>query len=276
MAGRVARLRRLRFASLKVAGPLAVIWALLLLVVVGAAQPASYWFIFWTALLTALIQASFLGIVYEWWLRDELDAAANQRANLSHSIRNHQLVNLSQDATPDWGSLLEEATEAVLVSERPRDLLGEAGRSALLDASRQKRLKTCVVVTTDAEHTLQAEWRESLLKDWAHEARNSEHALRFVVSDNPPLYELFATDLSVHLMIVSANQRRARSRLCSLEFSRRDPAPGVVGDLNDQVSKALKSTARSSSVEFMKIATQPPDDEPSSTHESIEGEENFL
>jgi hypothetical protein len=276
VAGRVARLRRLRFASLKVAGPLAAVCAVLLALVVARAEPASYWFLFWTALLTALIQASFLGIVYEWWLRDDLDAAANQRANLSRSIRDHQLVNLSQDATPEWGPLLEDATEAILVSERPRDLLGEAGRAALLEAARNNSLKACVVVTTDAEHSEQAEWRESLLRAWAQVAKKSEHSLRFVVKENPPPYELFATDVSVHLMIVNADERRSRSRLCSLEFSRREPAPGVVRDLNDQLSTALHSTARSSSVEFMELASRPPEQEPSSSNESAEGEEQIL
>ena len=170
------------------------------------------------ALLGALLQAAFLGIVYEIWLRADVEDATLEKLGTSRDVREHGLIRLDSEANVQWQSLLDGARELVLVTARPEQTLGQFDDLVVRSAG-DGALEDFRIVVPEGDWEGTREWLEAFKERWAAAApaaaffaiRLSEHTS----------YDFIATETRSILLVRRLLTEAGLETIKLLEFRKR-------------------------------------------------------
>jgi hypothetical protein len=97
----------------------------------------------------AVLQAASLTLVYEVWLRNEVEDATLEELGTSRDVREHGLIRLDGSARVDWPDLLSTARELCVVTTSPSHLIGMAEDEIIRRAAEGKLVECRIAVPAD-------------------------------------------------------------------------------------------------------------------------------
>lgn len=223
-------------SALRLAGILVVL-SLVLIVYLGSLlekQPEWQTIVF--AVLGAVLQAAFLGLVYEVWLRGEVEDATIEKVGISKDVRDHGLLRLDDEARVNWTRLLEGARSLNILTSNPEALIGH-NRDLLMRFARENSLRELRIAIPSADLARTRSWIDTFRAEWAESAKDASF---FAVEAPPgPGYDLIATDSHSVILLKAFTAGEGVERFKLLEFRKRSRY-GIGTWLSDQSKQITK------------------------------------
>ncbi|TQJ19739.1 hypothetical protein FB475_3915 [Kribbella jejuensis] len=198
---------------LMVASILAIVLAGLLLGKMLTLQTVAF------AVLGAILQSAFLGLVYEVWLRSEVEDATLEKLGTSKDVREHGLIRLDTEAKIDWSSLLEGARELTIVARRPEALIGNFD-DFIMRCARDGALEDFRVAIPADRWEESLPWCEKFKASWS--AAASASSFFAVKVDGSTPYDILATESRSILLLHPVVSAPGLETLKLLEFRKRN------------------------------------------------------
>jgi hypothetical protein len=196
----------------------------------------SVWLTILFAIFGGVLQTAVLGLIYEIWLRDDVEDSTLEKLGTSRDVREHGLVSLGRDSTIDWSAVLHTARVLCVVSHDPKSLLGRADGEVLNRAGQQK-LEKLVMGVPEEEWDEVKPWLIDYVSRWQQAAPASE--IMIVRLDSSPGYEFIGTDSRSIVLLSTVSTMHRLSAVKTLEF-RQAESWGIGMWLNDQAINLSK------------------------------------
>lgn len=143
------------------------------------------------AILGALLQTAVLGLIYEVFLRNEVEDATLEKLGTARDIREHGLIALGREATIDWSEILDSTRDLCVVSHDPKSLLGRSDDQILRKAAEGYLSRFTIVVPRTAWRASER-WLLAYKEKWA---ANSPGAEFFAIkADSDAAFEFIGTE----------------------------------------------------------------------------------
>jgi hypothetical protein len=152
------------------------------------------------ALSTALITTAALGLIYEVWLRTEIESSTLQKVNLSADIGKHGLVKIVDDQLVDWEDLITGNQALAVYSRDPETLLGRS-RDKILGAAARGELNRLVLGVPESSWDDAERWLKEVVESWREKAPGAEIQCVCVSGHNAGAYELVSDGRRSHLLL---------------------------------------------------------------------------
>ncbi len=226
------RLRRLlRSRGVRSASLLAILLIVLFSVIIAfiglIAKDHLVWQTIGFAVTGALLQTAFLGLVYEVWLRDEVENSTLQKLDLSRRVVDHGLERISGHADIDWTLLLDGVSTICVASNRPDQAIGFSA-SIVIQHARSNGLRSVRIAVPASNWNDCERWILDFESTWRR-ARLSSSTLYFVELAAPLPYDLLAFGDRVAILLPPGQPDLAESGPKMLQFrsTRKDDAIGT-------------------------------------------------
>lgn len=222
--------QRILWSAFRIAS-LVFIVAILMMVVVGttlAERITTQQIAF--GITGAILQAAFLGLIYEVWLRDEVEDATLEKLGTSRDVKEHGLIRLDAEVNIDWSNLLDGATQLTIITNRPETVIGAADDLIIRNAG-SGSLTECRVAVPESAWTERFSWCERFRDAWAAAAPSS--SVFFIKLPTYPGFDLIATETRAIMLMRPAVAAPGVEALKLLEFRARN-AHGIGSWLSRQ------------------------------------------
>jgi hypothetical protein len=171
------------------------------------------------AICGAILQTAVLGLIYEVWLRSEVEDATLEKLGTARDVREHGLVALHADASIDWAALLSNARELSIVTHDPQGLFGRADDMILQHAG-SGTLKKLVIAVSKENWDDVAPWLSAFVDRWKLKCPAAEvFAARIEASSH---FELVATEDRYIILAPSVAPTPHIAATKMLEFKKAD------------------------------------------------------
>lgn len=172
------------------------------------------------AILGAFLQTAVLGLIYEVFLRNEVEDATLEKLGTARDVREHGLVKLGREANIDWSQILEATSRVCIVANDPKSLLGRFDDQVMRRAAEGYLDRVTIVVPE--ERWKEAEgWLTALRDKWERTAPAAE--LFVVKSTSVAAYEFIGTDSTFIILRPSLSDAPGIEATKLLDFKRSEP-----------------------------------------------------
>ncbi|MEV5822884.1 hypothetical protein AB0L22_27365 [Micromonospora haikouensis] len=192
-----------------------VISVLLILWLGSVLDKEPEWLAIALAICGAVLQTAVLGLIYEVWLRNDVEDATLEKLGTARAVREHGLVSLRADTSIDWADMLSSARRVTIVSHDPRGLLGRAD-DAILQRGGEAKFTRLVIAVPCSNWDEASPWLRSFKDRWEKAAPTAEFfAVRL---DSLAQYELIATENRSIILLPSLDSAANVPAMKMLEF----------------------------------------------------------
>jgi hypothetical protein len=188
------------------------------------------------AVLGALVQTSVLGLIYEIWLRNEVEDATLEKMGTAQDVRSHGLVTMSSDGDIPWTEVLDTASDLCVATNDPQGLLGRV-HDRILARAAVRRLEKFVIAVPENSWDAAEPWLKELERRWQEAAPT---ASMFAIRLKPAAaYEFVATNSRSIIILPPICESPKTGSARMLEFRAADH-DGIGWWLNQQLVEIMK------------------------------------
>lgn len=192
---------------------------------------------FWTAVVVstvgALLQASFLSLAYEIWIRTSVEEATIRRIGLKEQIAANSIETVGFDAELVWFEYTKSSANLLIVSTDPSRLIGSSEHK-LRATGRLKEVR--IAIPLNAWESTES-WREGMENRWRQSG--TKIALFFTSLDDPPSFDLVASDELASVIVRPLESSPAGDTRMMVTMRRNKKGEGL-GKWIDQQVTAIK------------------------------------
>jgi hypothetical protein len=156
------------------------------------------------AIAGAVLQTAVLGLLYEVWLRNDVEDATLEKLGTSRDVREHGLIRIDREAGIDWVVLLKACCNLCVVTHDPSTLFGRSD-DLILRRARDGYLEKFTVAVPDEDWKVAEPWLSSFVSKWQRSAPDSEFfAVRMPATAK---YEMINTDSRTVVLLPPCHRR---------------------------------------------------------------------
>lgn len=150
------------------------------------------------AVTGALLQTAFLGVVYEVWLRKDVEESTLKKLKLSRDVIDHGLVGLSSSPVIDWQAFLASSRKVLIATVDPSKVVG-LSEGNLAEFNTKFGTRSLRIAVPSSSWDVTEPWRTAFGRKWRNSAGSGE--LYFVALDDDLPYEIVASESAIHLLL---------------------------------------------------------------------------
>jgi hypothetical protein len=219
---------------------LSILVSSLLIILVGVTLDTNpLWQSILFALLGAILQTAFLGLIYEVWMRSEVEDATLEKLGTSRDVREHGLIQMKKESGIEWPTLLDGARTLCIVTRDPKSLIGRADGQIIRHAA-TGRLKKLVIVVPSTYWQDSRPWLSEYRERWKAGAGNAEYFA--AKSDTAAAYELLLTEHRSVVLLPAVAAGKSIDDAKQIEFRETDKL-GIGAWLKLQMSELVNLPA---------------------------------
>lgn len=172
------------------------------------------------AIAGAVLQTAVLGLIYEVWLRNDVEDATLEKLGTARDVREHGLIKIGREAGIDWASLLETCHSLCVVTHDPGTLFGRSD-DLILRRAREGYLERFTLAVPEDDWKRSEVWLSDFALKWQKSAPGAEFFA--VRTPSPARFELINTSSRTVVLLPPVTPDSAVEANKLLEFRVSDP-----------------------------------------------------